>query len=214
MYLKNPRNPRLLLELKSHFFLFFHLHFLAAADSPGCLSYCFLRLEISLWVSSWAHVFLLFIYEGKILQHDAMSPMVALASWLPSVTSHHMTVFSSELSAQCRQLCFKGIWIFALGRKSLCVVLPHPCYFCSQLNPTLASDVSDFHHPHGHRLETFWLRDSFSVSLCCLWEDPIAIILWCYLLRLVNLSFFLNKIKHKPLNPVFLGEISEKILGL
>lgn len=97
---------------------------------------------------------LFLIYEIKNLQHDAMFPMAALASWLPSVTSHHMAIFS-KISAQCWQLCFEGIWIFAFGRKTLYVVLPHPCYSCSQLNPTLASDVSDTHHPHGHLLETF-----------------------------------------------------------
>lgn len=145
MYLKNPRTPCLLLKQKKvNFFSLFPFAFSRQLlDSPGCLSYCFLKLKISLQISSWAHVYILFNYEGKNLQHDAMSAMAALASWLPSVTSHHMAIFYSELSAQCWQLCFEGIWICAFCTKTPCVVLPHPCYFCSQLNPTLASDISD-----------------------------------------------------------------------
>lgn len=151
--LKEP--PACFQNRKVIFFCFSICVFQAAADSPGCHSYCFFKLKISLQFSSWAHVYILFICECKNLQHDVMSPMAVLLWWLPSVTSHHMAVFFSELSAQSWQLCFEGIWIFAFGRNSLCVVLPHPCYFCSQLNPTLASDVLDIHHHHGHLLETF-----------------------------------------------------------
>lgn len=120
MYLKNPRTPCLLLkQKKSIFFSLFPFAFsrqLLIHQAAFLIVFSSSKL-VSRFPPGPMFTFFL-IYEIKNLQHDAMSPMAALASWLPSVTSHHMANFSSELSAQCWQLCFEGIWICAFCMKT------------------------------------------------------------------------------------------------